>query len=81
MCGRGNRVGQVEVRLRRSVAAQDSAFRRDADEPKRERGSAEPMEHTPRFTSVEVVFNKTVVDLKTAITARTAHLVTQAVVR
>ena len=57
-CDRGNRPGQVEAGRRRPVAARDPVSRRDAGADRRWRGPAEPVEHTARLTSVELVFSR-----------------------
>ena len=55
---RGDRLGRVQARRRRPVAARDLAPRRDAGRDGRGRGPAEPVEHAARLASVELVFSK-----------------------
>jgi hypothetical protein len=52
---RGDRLGRVQARRRRPVAARDPAPRRDAGRDGRGRGPAEPVEHAARLTRVGLV--------------------------
>jgi hypothetical protein len=56
-CGRDDRLGRIQARRRRPMAAGQPARRRDAGQDGWGRGPTEPVEHVARLASVGLVFS------------------------
>src|SRR5215472_14275941 len=59
--GRSDRVGRLQARRRRPVAARDPVSRRDADRDGRGRGPTEPVEHLTRVACAPLVRGRSLV--------------------